>query len=909
MTGQPTLKKALWLSLSLLFVLTARPLSAQHTDEGIRPDDAFHDFPVLDRLLKDTLKHARSVDLETNTVSTTLTEAVVSKGRGTAAGLLNRSSGMNFVYGSLLSVRGLNPRYAQITVDGLSAPITEQTIKAFSLGLLPGGSIGSLQVRKSGDFADYGEWAGALVAFESRGDLTESYNEFTIGLGYQWNVTFEDGFYKDSDYPDGFGDFLGYGVKKRRFTDDLVDSETLQTLNRNDAAAEGAKLNNTWAIEEGTALPNFNISYEMGRVLFQNGESRLSTHNTFSFARSHNGVDYNRARYTKYKREDDGTSDGGAVASSSIQNYMTDNVNSIDADLAASSIWNWRKNNHNNFKFNASYGHSGSNQCLTRYYISPVNKNDVIASSVGLLSKGILMLRLSGDHQLTDRTSVDWNLGYNKSDRDEPDLRRSGAQRNLGETDSPYFIAIPESSKADAGARFSSELNESTVAGRVDLTHEFGGTFNKYLGEVLDDENPFVKARMNDPYFVQTRREYGMMYKWRLRTGGIFEVINRDFSVRLVTPAKDDFTAPDLRFVPATELGNVFAPENFGPLGYFLADGSRPEDSYESSTGLYGAYAGLDWRVNNRWEISGGLRVESFGQQLDADTVSVDRNTLDALPYLNFKLNPNMHWVIKAGYSRSVNRPAFRELAPFQFYDFDYRSNIAGNTNLINAKVDNLDFTALYLFGRNEYVGFSPFFKYISNPIEMVYRIQADNPLFTFDNVKAARISGFEFEINKFMSNNLGSLMSQFLINGSLAYTYSSVELGEDTQEATSSRQLQGQVPLIINAGLTFISENKRFNTTLGYRFTSNNLFSVGDGISTFPWYNKRMHIMNYSAAYQFTQNLKINFGINNLLNTPMVQIEDANLDGDIETLGGADKEVQRGLRYQTFVISANVKF
>jgi len=49
----------------------------------------------------------------------------------------------------------------------------------------------------------------------------------------------------------------------------------------------------------------------------------------------------------------------------------------------------------------------------------------------------------------------------------------------------------------------------------------------------------------------------------------------------------------------------------------------------------------------------------------------------------------------------SVNRPAFREIAPFTFYDFDYRADISGNTNLKNADLHNIDLSLIAIFFHN----------------------------------------------------------------------------------------------------------------------------------------------------------------------------------------------------------------
>ncbi|MDZ7650900.1 MAG: outer membrane beta-barrel protein [Cytophagales bacterium] len=47
--------------------------------------------------------------------------------------------------------------------------------------------------------------------------------------------------------------------------------------------------------------------------------------------------------------------------------------------------------------------------------------------------------------------------------------------------------------------------------------------------------------------------------------------------------------------------------------------------------------------------------------------------------------------MVRAAYSRTVNRPEFRELAPFLYYQFEYEAALIGSPDLKTAFIDNID--------------------------------------------------------------------------------------------------------------------------------------------------------------------------------------------------------------------------
>jgi outer membrane receptor protein involved in Fe transport len=100
------------------------------------------------------------------------------------------------------------------------------------------------------------------------------------------------------------------------------------------------------------------------------------------------------------------------------------------------------------------------------------------------------------------------------------------------------------------------------------------------------------------------------------------------------------------------------------------------------------------------WHLTGGVRYEK--SQISLNTYDPYRPTLeplvttldniDPLPAASVVYSVRQNMNFRGSYSRTVNRPEFREMAPFQFTDISGRSTIIGNPNLKQSKIDNVDF-------------------------------------------------------------------------------------------------------------------------------------------------------------------------------------------------------------------------
>jgi len=237
---------------------------------------------------------------------------------------------------------------------------------------------------------------------------------------------------------------------------------------------------------------------------------------------------------------------------------------------------------------------------------------------------------LVGKHQWNESTTaIDWTLGYNRAARNQPDYRRY--RSDFDETTGASSLYVPfGAAQAFFLGRFSAEMLEQTASGNINLTQK--------------------------------------IHDLEIKVGGAIEEKNRDFDARnlgYVRGSAFDFDN-DLINGNIENLFNHIDIRN----GIKIDEQTNPSDSYESTNSLYAGYINLMTPLGNKLSISAGARLEHNKQTLESAQIG------GAPIYLNYpitKLLPSAtlayHFshksVLKASFGITLNRPEFRELAPF----------------------------------------------------------------------------------------------------------------------------------------------------------------------------------------------------------------------------------------------------
>ena len=231
----------------------------------------------------------------------------------------------------------------------------------------------------------------------------------------------------------------------------------------------------------------------------------------------------------------------------------------------------------------------------------------------------------------TGNSFLTWRLSYSLSSLDEPDLREA-----LYEERNDRFLLADES---QSGFRLFNDLDENIWEPGLDWTTYFNhGSVNSSI-------------------------KVGASYRSRQR-----DFLSRRFRFAPLRTAGIDLTQTPER---------IFTPRNIHPSGFELREETRPTDTYDAKQLTRAGYAMLDLSIDN-WRFIGGGRVEADSQRVETfdlfdrtspTGVSTRLDNTDLLPAFSvvYRLDNDMN--LRGGYGRTLNRPEFRELSPFEFTD------------------------------------------------------------------------------------------------------------------------------------------------------------------------------------------------------------------------------------------------
>jgi outer membrane receptor protein involved in Fe transport len=150
--------------------------------------------------------------------------------------------------------------------------------------------------------------------------------------------------------------------------------------------------------------------------------------------------------------------------------------------------------------------------------------------------------------------------------------------------------------------------------------------------------------------------------------------------------------APDeLTLDLAIDLGQ----SNIDATKLYLVEKSSDDLSfYEGESVMNAFYASADQNFSNRFRAMYGVRFEDIDLKVKNErlgTTIANIKEMAILPSVNLTYSLSLKTNIRASYFSSVNRPEFRELAPFSFFVFEKNAELRGNSALQIANLNNFD--------------------------------------------------------------------------------------------------------------------------------------------------------------------------------------------------------------------------
>ena len=341
--------------------------------------------------------------------------------------------------------------------------------------------------------------------------------------------------------------------------------------------------------------------------------------------------------------------------------------------------------------------------------------------------------------------------------------------------------------------------------------------------------------------------------------------------------------------------------------------------NYDSKEHIGAAY--LMTTVKTPWgELNAGVRAEHTNQiytmlQKFRNMGQVgEQSYWDWMPSASVKWTPTKKMNVRLSYYRSINRPGFYEIVPYQIMGEEYQEK--GNPNLQRARIDNVDLRWEWFPSATEQVLAGVFYKYLQDPIEQVF-VSADGKIgsgadayYMPDNLGNAKNYGFEIDVVKYI-RHIGIKANYTYTHSSITTTKREYNVGsaEYKTGVTQTRPLVNQAPHTANLSLLYKDTRYGWNAQLAASFTGTRLALVSPFKDADQW-DKAMFGLDFSMEKKFPCGVSLFLKANNLLDAKrerfLKTVNESNLQYEGQR---SDKTVVGTYKYgRTFLLGVRVK-
>jgi TonB-dependent receptor len=469
------------------------------------------------------------------------------------------------------------------------------------------------------------------------------------------------------------------------------------------------------------------------------------------------------------------------------------------------------------------------------------NKEDldglVRSDRLRFISRALYWGQLAGEHQTLLGSRLEWRATMARAKRDEPGLRET--------------IYLNSTTSDPSDPHYLENVGES----------------GRYLWSDLVDDDRNFEVDWQFPFYL------GAVSSGYVKVGGAWRDRERDFEAYRY----------NWQFLGGivTDIDDQLSDENIvgsrpGPSEFAIDDVVEPGDLYSAFDKRRAAYVMVEMPIGYRLRAIAGARVESYDMDIESrgDTLS-GVNETSVLPAVNlvYQLSRNMN--LRAAYSGTVDRPEFRELAPFQFTEASSLRQLFGNPELKTSKITSFDLRWDWFRHNGQLLSISTFYKRLDEPIEQVF-VAAASSAFSFQNADEAVLYGVEFDARQRL-DVLSEFLQDFSVQGNLSLIESNVTVRQTGtfQPTNLERPLEGQSSYSVNLGMLyrhpiFGTDVGVFYSRFGQRLTAAGGFGV-PGI-----YEQSRHQLDATFKQRVRGGLRFKAKASNLLNQPFRFLQEA---------------------------------
>ncbi len=777
-------------------------------------------------------------------------------GDSNAADAVKRVTGVSVEGGKYVYVRGLGDRYTKTMLNSVDIPGLDPDRNSLQIDIFPTTLLNNMVVYKSSLAELPADFTGGVVNIETKDFPEEKMLDVSLSLNYNPSMHFNNEFLTAEG---GSTDWLGFDDGSRALPVEARLANMPSPISGHNEQVVGSFLsafNPNLAVRQQSMMPDISVGISYG------DQKSVGNDNTLGYivsgAYKNSKEFYNDVFYGDYQRPI--SSDQYEMVSSTTIDGATGEQNILFGGMAGLAF-KTKRTKHRLTAMHLQNGQSTAGRFFIFDNSEAVGASGFEAESdnIQYSQRSLTNVLLNGKYSLQDgKWEIDWRLSPTFSSMTDPDIRKTAYS---------YFGGDQLQFAAGAGgnpSRIWRYLDELNLVSKVDVSKKY--TFNGH----------------------DAKLKFGASHVFKERDYNILSYNLQFFG------SQPDWTG---------DASEVLAEENLFPNGtlYYVSGNNTPNpNEYNSTISNMAAYVSNDFNIYKDLKATLGLRVEQYVQKHTGRDVEFanfgtgntlnDEKVLDAIdffPSVNLIQALSKNQNLRLSYSRTIARPSFKELSFAQIIDPITNRIFNGGLftyddwdgKLSETRINNMDLRWEKFLNQGQILSASLFYKSFDDPIELV-RIPSAQTSNEFQprNVGNGQIFGIEVELKKnldFISESLSNL--SFSTNVTVAKSQiqmtdlernSRLNFVKDGEEIGNTRQMAGQAPFIVNAGLSYTSSEKPFDIGLYYNVKGSTLEVVGGGL--FPdVYSVPFHALNLSANHSFGPNnrMKASLNVQNLLN------------------------------------------
>jgi TonB-dependent receptor len=810
-----------------------------------------------------------------------------------------------------ITVRGMGDRYVKTTLNGSRIPTLDPYTNNIRLDLFPASLVDNIILVKTASPDLPGDWAGAYVSVETKDYPDKLSINVESSVGYNSQTTFKDVISSERSKTDWLGfdtglrdhthnqngaspifnktptdyqDFvaLGYGNyynsigvtgstpwNSTYFNLGLVQMGLLQNSQLGDPAAVAsatAQFNN--GPYRANAYNSINASVQKEGQSFADNwntttrKAPLNLAQSFSIGNQVNLFGRPLGFLTGFRYGSTTLYDPVATSNRVLSNRTYE---SKMVQQASTESNNWSALLNIAYKYHPNHSISlmfMPNFSGTNNVRSSVDASDPTAYSINK-SKNYeqrkqLVYQLKSEHYLTkSQLKIELNASYTKATSSAPDF-----------TDITY-IKNSNNTNYQIGRTIGNGIHR----------------YYRYLKDNLFDARLNAELPLGDAAIAGPRKlKFGGAFQYNKQKRDLY-----DYSIEVDPPMYND------------DVNQVFLLSNFDishqptPLSY-LEIGSPANHTFGYSS-IKAAYLMTDYSIIKKLRFAGGLRVEQaniFTDVFKFDSLQygvndVRRSYKSGVPMVNpGKLNdltylPSANIVykikddevapvnVRVNYSQTVARPSIRELNDIAVYDYFYRNQIMGNSDLKPVHIKNYDVRLEWYFKNRDNVSVSGFYKDLKNHIEVVN----NSGTLTYQNADKSTAAGVEIEGKKSITKYFDFMTNVTLVKSRANFIQQRMDFPNGVKHFTPlypvSRPMFGQANYIVNGILAFNAPDKiGLTATLSYNRQGPRLAIATLSPEIPDVYEMPRNQFDFKVTKKLGKYFSVSLTARDLLNTPV---------------------------------------